>query len=97
MDELEVRELLKKTSFPFLAAYEEEWINAEGKTLTFDEMGKSYLESCRNYLKKQKGNIDRGFFLQGAKVIYDESQYENIVDITKKLYERKLKELDNYL
>jgi hypothetical protein len=95
MDEFDVRELLKETSYPFLAAHENEWINSEGNILSFDDMSKKYLENCYKYLLEQKEKIKKGFFLQGVK--YDKSQYENIVDITNELFERKVSELKKYI
>lgn len=95
MDELDVRKLLERTSYPFLAAYENEWINADGDTLTFDEMGKKYLRNCYGYLLEQKESIERGFFLQGVK--FDKNQYEDIVSITIKLYNKKIKELKKHI
>lgn len=95
MDELNVRKLLEKTSYPFLAAYENEWINADRKTLTFDEMEKEYLEHCYRYLLKQKESIRRGFFLQGVK--FDKNQYKNIISITMELYNQKVRELEKYI
>ena len=95
MDEVDVRELLEKTSYPFLAAYENEWINSEGKVLSFDDMDKKYLNNCYNYLLERKEQIKRGYFLQGVK--FDRSQYENIVGITSELFERKVSELKKYI
>lgn len=95
MDKFNVRELLEKTSYPFLVAYENEWINSEGKVLSFDDMSKKYLKNCYKYLLDQKEEIKRGFFLQGIK--FDESQYKNIVDIASELYERKVSELKKYI
>lgn len=40
MDEFILRDILGKTSFAHLAAYEEEWIDASGNTKFFDEMEK---------------------------------------------------------
>lgn len=95
MDEFDVRELLEKTSYPFLAAYENEWINSEGKVLSFDDMSKKYLKNCYKYLLVRKEEIKNGSFLQGVK--YDKSQYQNIVDITNELFERKVSELKKYI
>lgn len=95
MDEIDIRELLKKTSYPFLAAYENEWINADGHTLSFDEMGKKYLKNCYKYLLEQKENIERGFLLQGIK--FDKNQYENIMRTTIEFYNKKINELKIYI
>lgn len=95
MDEFDVRELLKKTSYPFLAAYDNEWINSEGNILSFDDMSKKYLNNCYKYLLDRKEDIERGFFLEGTK--YDKSQYENILGITNELFERKVNELRKYI
>lgn len=95
MDEFEVRELLKKSSYPFLAAYSNEWIDSDGRKLSFDDMARKHLENCYNMLQEQKYGIERGFFLGGVK--YDESKYEEIVEITKRLYYAKMEELMNYL
>ena len=67
MEEFEVRELLKKSSYPFLAAYSNEWIDSAGRELLFDEMGKTYLQNCYKMLQEQKYSIERGFFLEGIK------------------------------
>lgn len=95
MDEFDIRELLKKTSYPFLAAYENKWIDADGKTHSFDEMGKKYLKNCYKYLQEQKENIERGIFLQGIK--FDRNQYKNIMRTTMELYNKKINELKEYI
>ena len=95
MDEFDVRELLKGTSYPFLAAYENEWIDAYGSVFTFDEMGKKYLKNCHKYLLEHRENIERGFFLQGIK--FDKNQYENILRIAIELYNKKINELKKYI
>ncbi len=95
MEEYEVRELLEKTNFPFLAAYHNEWIDAERKRMSFDEMGKSYLKNCYKMLQKQKYNIERGFFLDGVE--YDKTQYDEIVDTTNRLYNDKMEEIKKSL
>lgn len=95
MDELEVRDILRDSSFPYLAAFEGEWIDADRRTLSFDEMGREHLQSCLKMLKKQKYTIEHGFFLEG--VDFDEEKYEDIVEITKKLYCKKVEELKEYL
>lgn len=95
MNELGVRELLKKTSYPFLAAYENEWIDSDKKLLQFDDMSKKYLQNCYKYLLERKEDIERGFFLQGIE--YDKGQYENIVSITSELFERKVREIKQYI
>lgn len=95
MEEYEVRELLEKTNFPFLAAYHNEWINADRKRISFDEMGKSYLKNCYKMLQKQRYSIEHGFFLAGVE--YDKEQYDEIVDITNRLYNDKMEEIKNYL
>lgn len=95
MDEYEVREVLKKSSYPFLAAYNNEWIDSDGKELSFDDMGRTYLKNCYKMLQEQKYGIEHGFFLEGVK--YDEAKYEEIVETTKRLYYAKTDELKNYL
>lgn len=95
MDELSVRILLEKTSFPYLAAYPNEWIDADGKRKTFDEMGKNYLKNCYIMLQKQKYNVEHGYCLQGVK--YNKTQYKEICEIIKKLYNDKVSEIENYL
>lgn len=95
MDELTLRGILEESSFPYLAAYEEEWIDAHGKTISFDEMGKLHLMNCYKMLERQKKTIERGRFLQGVK--FNKSQYDDIVEMTKELYYKKMDELKNYL
>ena len=98
MDDLLLRELLKDSCCPFLAAYENEWINGNGEVLTFDEMKKrdnKYLENCFNYLIRQKDTVERGSFLSGMK--YDKKLYAEIVSEARILYLKKLKELNDYI
>lgn len=97
MDEFEVREMLKETDIPFLAAGYNEWIGADRKLLSFDEMGKDYLENCYNYLVKQEDNITRGFSGNNRKRKFSEAEQREILKITNKLYKRKLNELKIYL
>ncbi|MDE6960851.1 MAG: hypothetical protein K2P27_08320 [Lachnospiraceae bacterium] len=95
MNEFLLRGMLEESDYPYLAAYEEEWIDAHGDTKSFDEMGKIHLQNCYRMLKKQKRAIERGFFLKG--IAYEESQYDEIVSMTTALYNKKVKELVEYL
>ncbi len=95
MDELTLRSILGEKGFPYLTAYEKEWIDADGKTKSFDEMGKTYLENCYKMLERQKRTIERGLFLEGVE--FEESQYDDIVEMAKELYDNKMKELRDYL
>ena len=54
MNEFLLRGMLEESDYPYLAAYEEEWIDAHGDTKSFDEMGKIHLQNCYRMLKKQK-------------------------------------------
>lgn len=95
MDESDVREKLLKSSYPYLAAFENEWIDAELKTMSFDEMGKTYLQRCYNMLEPQKYDVEHGFVLKEIKV--KKSQEDKASEIIKDLYYRKIKELKEYL
>lgn len=90
-----VRELLRASTFPYLAAYENEWIDSDRKNREFDEMGKTHLKSCLNMLIKQKSIIERGIVLQGLE--YDKNQQPVILGIVKELYMNKIEELKKYL
>lgn len=90
-----VRELLRESTFPYLAAYEYEWIDSDRKNREFDEMGKAHLKMCLNMLIKQKYIIERGIVLQGLE--YDKNQQTVILGIVKELYMNKVEELKKYL
>ena len=89
MNDTELETILKKSGYPYLTVPENEWIDALDKQLTFDEMGKSYLEKCLSMLRRQERSIERGAFLP-------ESMKDKI-EVVKELYYNKIQELEDYL
>lgn len=94
MDIETVRDLLRESTFPYLAAYENEWINSEG-TIEFDEMGKKHLKNCLAMLEEQRYTVEHGFVLENLE--YDKAQYNEILNTVKELYYKKIEEIKKYL
>lgn len=95
MDEMEVKELLRKTSVLYLSISGRYWVDGGGSVKEFEDMSNKYLNNCLNMLRDQKKTIEGGFFLEG--ITYDTRYQDEIIFITKKLYEMKVKELEDYL
>lgn len=92
MTDKEIRELIKQTDCPFLAARKGYWIGADSPKEIF-MMGKDfYRENAYKYLKNQEYHIKRGLFL--SEVRYDRKNEKQIVDWASDAYDRKIKELE---
>ena len=84
-----------KSSFKFLGAEQGYWLGTDEdgmeETYSISEMTKKHKENCINYLKKQKENIVRGFFLEGVDI--DKSDYEELVQLGCDAMKQKIREL----
>lgn len=87
--------LSSMSSFRFLAAEDGYWLGVDDngieRDIAIDDMSNSYKKNCINYLYKQRENIERGFFLQGAH--YDKSDYEELVKFGCEAMEEKISQL----
>lgn len=91
----EVQELIQESSYPYLGADKDMWINADGVHVYIGNMSYEYIKNSYDLLKRQEHDIKRGYFLQGVK--YDKNKYNDIVELAIQLYEKKLQELKERL
>lgn len=88
----EMLKAIRKSSYPFLSAPKNFWINSDDELIDMEEMDLSYLKSCQNYLKNHKTDIFRGSIgFHDKKNITD---FDGIKELLKELYVNKLEELD---
>ena len=95
MTNKEIRDFMKQTCCPFLAARKGYWIGADSKKEKSMKGKTFYLDNAYNYLKNQESNIKKGRFLSGKK--YDKESKQQIIDWAIKAYDRKIKELEEVL
>ncbi|RYJ90623.1 hypothetical protein EWH84_11555 [Enterococcus faecium] len=92
MSNKEMLKAIRKSSYPFLSAPKNFWINANNELIDMEEMDLNYLKSCQNYLKNHKTDIFRGSIgFHDKKNITD---FDDIKELLKELYVNKLEELD---
>ena len=95
MTSKEIRDFMKQTCCPFLAARKGYWIGA-GSEKEKSMKGKNfYPDNAYNYLRSQESNVKKGRFLSGEK--YDKECRQQIVEWATKAYDRKIKELEDVL
>lgn len=106
LDDWEINKLLLETSFPFLAASEGHWINGEGQKLSYRQMSLEYLERSLAYLKKFEEGLEDALVndLKAAiKNLSKEkrekclSEFEELLEYCRELYEDKKNELEELL
>ncbi|MGX7180657.1 hypothetical protein [Enterococcus italicus] len=91
MNKKEMLKAIRKSSYPFLSAPKNLWINANNELIDMEEMDLNYLKSCQNYLKNHKTDIFRGLIgFHDKKNITD---FDSIKELLKELYVNKLEEL----
>lgn len=95
MDLDELKAFLLTTECPYLAADEDEWINADGDTLSLGDMDKDYLKNCYKTLVKEEGFIKNGSFLHNKE--YDESKKDTIIEMTLELCHKKMTQVKKYM
>lgn len=92
MNKKEMLKAIRKSSYPFLSAPKNFWINSDDELVDMEEMDLNYLKSCQNYLKNHKTDIFRGSIgFHQKKNITD---FDGIKELLKELYVTKLEELD---
>lgn len=101
MDIFELKEILKEADYPYLGASEEMWINHEKKELYMADMTKGHIDNCYKMLIRQRPGIEHGACLIGIKnkmgKELDIDEQDNIKEMTIKLCDKKLKELERFL
>lgn len=85
------KQLILKSSSPYLIAPKGVWINGNRDELMLEEMDQEYKQNCYNMLVRDNDNIIRGFFLRG--IVIDETEQSDIVSKATALYYIKLQEL----
>lgn len=95
MTDKEIRNFIKQTCCPFLAARKGYWIGADSPKEKYMKGKKFYCENAYNYLKRQEFSIKSGKFLSGQK--YDRSYQKQIIDWASEAYDRKINELKEVL
>lgn len=93
MNNKEIRDFIKQTCCPFLAARKGYWISAESPKEKYMKGKNFHLQNAYKYLKSQEYSIKRGMFLQGLK--YDIRHKEQIIDWASEAYDRKIEELED--
>lgn len=91
----EIRNFMKQTCCPFLAARKGYWIGGDSPKEKSIKKKDFYLDDAYKYLKKQENNIKRGSFLSGHN--YDRNNRTQIIDWASKAYDRKIEELEEIL
>lgn len=92
MTDKEIRDFIKQTCCPFLAARKGYWIGADSSKEKYIKGKNFYCETAYKYLKGQEYSIKRGLFLQGLE--YDISCKKQIIDWASAAYDRKIQELE---
>lgn len=95
MTNKEIRNFIKQTCCPFLAARKGYWIGGDSPKEKSMKGKKFYPENAYKYLKKHEFSIKSGEFLCGEK--YDKKYKTKIIDWGSKAYDRKIKELEEVL
>lgn len=96
MTSKEIREFVKQTCCPFLAARKWYWIGGGRNPKQTCIKGENfYLKNAYNYLIKQEDAIKNGEFLNGEK--YDPKYKQQIVEWASKAYDRKVKEFEEVM
>ena len=95
MTNKEIRDFIKQTCCPFLAARKGYWITGDSTKEKYMKGKKFHLNNAYNYLKRQEFSIKHGEFLCGEK--YDKRYKKQIIDWASKAYDRKIEELEEAL
>lgn len=91
MNDLILRNILKESSMPYLAAPQGFWIDGDRNMWELTKMKKEYLVNCYKTLQRDVKNIGRGFFLGG--VDFDMNNYDEIIRKANELCNKKINEL----
>lgn len=95
MTSKEIREFIRQTCCPFLAARKGYWIGAMDARQRNIKGKNFYSENAYNYLIKQEYSIKSGEFLEGEQ--YDKKYKQQIIEWASKAYDRKVKELEKVM
>ena len=95
MTSKEIREFIRQTCCPFLAARKGYWIGGMDVRQRKIKGKNFYLENAYNYLIKQEYSIKSGEFLDGE--LYDKKYKQQIIEWASKAYDRKVKELEEVM
>lgn len=92
MSDKEIRDFIKQTCCPFLAARKGYWISADSPKEKYMKGKKFHLQNAYKYLKSQEHSIKRGAFLAGMN--YDIRYKKQIINWASAAYDRKIVELE---
>lgn len=95
MNDMEIRNFIKQTCCPFLAARKGYWIGGDSTKEKYMKGKNFYGDNAYNYLKKHEYSIKSGEFLGGEN--YDKKYRHKIIDWASAAYDRKVKELEEAL
>lgn len=91
MEKLNMQNIIRESSSPYLAAPKGYWINADGIEIAISEMGETYCERCLKLLENQEQGIKCGFFLDGLGC--SDLEKSEIIDYALAVLEEKKREL----
>lgn len=93
MDKNRLTKAIRRSSYPFLVAPKNFWIDANDNYLDMeDDMDLQYLRGCLNYLKKHKTEIYRGTI--GFHDDFEITDFDEFQNLLKELYADKVEELE---
>lgn len=95
MTNKEIKEFIRQTCCPFLAARKWYWLRGTNEKQKYIKGKNFYLENAYNYLKSQEFSIKNGEFLAGEE--YDPKYKQQIINWASKAYDRKIKELEEVM